>query len=57
MHQFDMIGSADKIPAYAVNLRSRTDRHLHIMLQFKDKDEFDFTLVEAIEAKSGRLGL
>lgn len=45
------------IPVYAVNLKSRTDRKLHIENQYKDKNEFQFQLVTAIEHQRGAIGL
>lgn len=45
------------INVYAVNLRSRLDRRKHIISQFKGREEFDFTLLDAIESESAKLGL
>jgi hypothetical protein len=47
----------DVIPTYVINLKERTERLSHIKKQFKGKDEFDLTIVEACEHKNGRIGL
>lgn len=45
------------IPAYAINLKSREDRRKHILNEFRDKPEFQLTLVEACEHPIGAVGL
>lgn len=51
------VASYSPLYVYAVNLRSRLDRRRHIISQYKGRDEFNFTLLDAIENKSARLGL
>lgn len=46
-----------KIPTYIINLRSRTDRLEHILREFKDKEEFETMVIEAVKEKNGALGL
>lgn len=41
------------IPVYAPNLKFRTDRKESILSQFDGKDEFDLTVVPAIELRNG----
>lgn len=45
------------IPAFAINLKKRTDRYNHIRQEFEGKDEFNLTVIEAIEDKEGAAGL
>lgn len=45
------------IPTYVINLKERTERLQHIKEQFKNKNEFDLTIVEACEHDNGRIGL
>ncbi|QOD67373.1 hypothetical protein HF329_33540 [Chitinophaga oryzae] len=44
-------------PVFVVNLRKRTDRKEHILQQFANREEFDVTIVEAIEHDTGAVGL
>jgi len=46
-----------KIPTYVINLRKRIDRKENILIEFKDKPEFDFTIIDACEHQSGNVGL
>lgn len=46
-----------KIPAYVINLPERTERRKHIEEQFKGKNEFDVTFVQACRHEIGALGL
>lgn len=45
------------LPVYAINLPKRADRRLHLEEQFKDKDEFCVTYVEAVQHIIGAVGL
>lgn len=45
------------IPTYVINLQERTDRKKHTEEQFKDKDEFDLSIVNACKHKNGTIGL
>lgn len=45
------------LPAYAINLKERKERRKHIMRQFKGKDEFELTVVDAEHDRDGRRGL
>lgn len=45
------------IPTYVINLPERTERKTHIINQFKDKPEFDVTIVEACKHEIGAVGL
>lgn len=45
------------IPIFAVNLKQRPERRRHIIGQFEGRKEFDFTVLDAIEDESPRLGL
>jgi hypothetical protein len=45
------------IPTYVINLKKRTDRKEHVLAQFKNRDEFDLTIVEAFEHSCGAQGL
>jgi GR25 family glycosyltransferase involved in LPS biosynthesis len=45
------------IPTYIINLPERTDRREHIQKQFKNKQEFDVTLVDACKHDIGAVGL
>lgn len=45
------------IPTYIINLPERNDRRIHIEEQFKEKPEFDVTIIEACKHKIGSLGL
>lgn len=44
-------------PVYVVNLKKRPERKEHVIEQFKNKDEFHLTIVEAFEHSVGALGL
>lgn len=46
-----------KIPVYAINLPTRSDRREHILNQFKEKPEFNLTVFPAIQHKVGAYGL
>lgn len=46
MHTSYTIPQSSKIPVFAINLPSRTDRKHHILSQYADKDEFNLFLVE-----------
>ena len=45
------------IPTYIINLPERTERLAHIKQQFKNKPEFDVTIVEACKHETGAFGL
>jgi len=45
------------IPTYVINLPERTERKAHIINQFKDRSEFDVTIVEACKHAIGAVGL
>lgn len=45
------------IPTYVINLKSRQDRLKHIQSEFKNKSEFDITIIEAIQHEIGAVGL
>lgn len=45
------------IPTYIINLKERNDRREHILNEFKEKPEFDTTIIEAVKHKNGALGL
>jgi hypothetical protein len=47
----------DKINVYAINLVKRTDRKASILSEFADKEEFQLTIVPAIEHTVGAVGL
>lgn len=44
-------------PTYVINLKKRTDRLKSIQNEFKGKNEFAVTIVEAIENSNGAMGL
>lgn len=46
-----------KIPTYIINLPERTERRKHIEEQFKGKNEFDATTIEACRHEIGAVGL
>lgn len=46
-----------KIPTFVINLKSRTDRHAHILSQFTGKPEFNVKIVEAKIHRHGTIGL
>lgn len=45
------------IPVYIVNLKDRPDRLEHAKNQFKDKDEFEVRVIEAVKHDIGAMGL
>lgn len=45
------------IPTYIINLPERTDRRVHVEEQFKDKKEFNITIVEACKHEIEHVGL
>lgn len=45
------------LPTYIINLKRRTERLNHIIKEFKDKDEFELSFIEAVEDKVGAAGL
>lgn len=45
------------IPTYIINLPERTERREHIQQQFRGRDEFDITIVEAFKHEKGAVGL
>ncbi len=45
------------IPTYVINLPERVDRLKHIKNEFKDRDEFELTIVEACKHEVGAVGL
>lgn len=45
------------IPTYVINLKDRIDRRNNILDQFKDKPEFDVTIIEAETHSIGAVGL
>lgn len=46
-----------KIPVYAINLARRRDRKNSIINEFSNLEEFDFSIVEAVEHDIGAVGL
>lgn len=46
-----------KIKTFIINLKERTDRLENILNEFKDRDEFDLTVIPAIRADVGAIGL
>lgn len=47
----------DKIPTYAINLLKRPDRKESLIREFMGKDEFQLTVVPAVEHEIGSFGL
>src|ERR1700761_9504412 len=47
----------NSIPVFAINLKKRTERKMHILKEFAHRDEFTLTIVEAQEHKFGFIGL
>ncbi|MDQ0968481.1 methylmalonyl-CoA mutase cobalamin-binding subunit [Flavobacterium sp. W4I14] len=45
------------IATYVINMQERTDRLAHILRQFKDRPEFDVTVLEACKHEIGAVGL
>ncbi|MBS1917689.1 MAG: glycosyl transferase [Bacteroidetes bacterium] len=45
------------IPTFIINLPERIDRRLHVLEQFRDKDEFDIQIVEGCKHEIGAIGL
>lgn len=45
------------IPTYIINLPEREDRKKHILTQFKNKEEFKITYINAIKHEIGAIGL
>lgn len=45
------------ILVFAINLKTRTDRKVHISEQYKSKSEFEFNIVPAIKHEIGAMGL
>lgn len=45
------------LPTYIINLPQRADRREHIIQQFKNRDEFEVTLVQAQQHSIGAVGL
>ena len=45
------------ISTYAINLKERTDRFIHIKSQFIDKPEFNLQVIEGIRHESGYMGI
>lgn len=45
------------IPTFVINLEKREDRRLHILEEFSGREEFDVTIVKAIEHQIGAVGL
>lgn len=45
------------IATFIINLKIRTDRRYHILKEFANRTEFDVKLVEAVEDKTGAVGL
>ncbi|RFS18829.1 glycosyl transferase [Chitinophaga silvatica] len=45
------------IPTYVINLPERTERLSHIIDQFKERNEFDVTIVPAVKHSIGAYGL
>ncbi len=56
-HEYEISISNITIPTYIINLTERKDRLVHITRQFKNKPEFDITIISAIKDKIGALGL
>lgn len=45
------------IPTFVINLKKRTDRKEHVLKQFKGKNEFNVSVIEALEHEIGSIGL
>ncbi|MDR6784087.1 hypothetical protein ABIE26_002524 [Pedobacter africanus] len=45
------------LPTYIINLKKRTERLTHVLNEFKDKEEFKITVIEAVEDSVGAAGL
>ena len=45
------------LPTYIINLPENAERKKHILKQFRDKPEFDITIIEGCKGKSGKMGL
>lgn len=45
------------IPTYVINLSERTDRRNNVEIEFKDRDEFELHIVEAVKHPIGAVGL
>lgn len=45
------------IPTYIINLKERTERKRHIIKEFKGKEEFNITLIDACTHQVGAIGL
>ena len=50
-------GSDFYIPTYVINMKERLDRKKHIIGEFKGRDEFDVTYMDACTHKIGAVGL
>lgn len=47
----------DKISVFVINLKDRTDRKRHIQGEFRNRNEFDLTIVSACKDDIGAIGL
>lgn len=45
------------LPTYIINLKERPERLDHVLNEFKDKKEFKITVIEAVKAEIGAVGL
>lgn len=50
-------GSDFYIPTYVINMKERLDRKKHIIGEFKGRDEFDVTYMDACTHTIGAVGL
>ena len=50
-------GSDFYIPTYVINMKERLDRKKHIIAEFKGRDEFDVTYMDACTHTIGAVGL
>ena len=51
------INTETVIPAYIINLPERVDRKVHILNEFKNKSEFNITIIDAHKHRIGAVGL
>lgn len=52
-----MISNNFTLPTYVINLPEREERRLHIIEQFRSKNEFDLRIIDAIKHKVGAFGI
>jgi hypothetical protein len=49
--------SMETIPAFAINLKKRADRKLHLLQEFENRKEFSLRVIEAVDDEWGARGL